>query len=328
MNAPEQNPFIAKDIFCPICLIPTRQARVKRHLYVEQALDIDRRTSGYIWKVKELEHIHPHLYFMWHCPHCRFTASSQIFEDPTSGQTLTLEQTRAHYVRATREDPGVERVLSLLSTGVTPGGPWDHQQAIRLHLLAIYVLNLVAKQTAAPDYLNLGRYSLRLAWLWRDLDRDPALGRAFSPTLQKVAQALAAFWPQLPADDATASRQAAGYYEELLNDAQYLERGGEPGEIHLLVARIHLQQRQLEPARRHWSLAWSLAQRHEITRKELESETYRLQEKIRAAAPALVPALRMKFEETSSAHLKADAAGRNLRNKSNQVRDLIDDLEA
>ncbi len=322
----EQNPFVAKEVPCPICLLPSRQLRLKKHLYMEQERDIDLRTRTYVWKSKGLAHLHPPLYHMWHCRHCRFTASQQAFENPVKELRLTIEQARKAMQRVNAEDASANRVITVLSHGLE-GPQIDHQQAARLHLLAIYDLLLLARETGVGDVFNLARYLLRLAWLYRDIAQSPQLGQSAGAALAKVAAVLARDWPEIPASDFQASLQAAAYYQAVLNDPQRLEEVGEVGDLQLLVARILIQQKRLDEAKLAWGRAHEMARGLEVKKKDLERQSSQWQEKIRTSPPALAQSYRDELKEVTARLVRTDAAARSLRNKVQQARDPLEMLE-
>lgn len=319
----ETSPFLTKTVTCPLCQLPSPQRRLKRHLYQEQKRDIDLRPQSYFWKGKGLAVQHPLIHFLWHCPGCRFTAWPGVWENPMRGIGGTLAKYRAALRPQPGEAPEAAMSMGLLLKGLT----WpevDFFQGLRLHLLAVQQLLMLKSATGVQDSINLGRYCLRLSWLYRELDERPELSPA-AGQMRALAQALAPHWPEAPLDEETASRQAVAYYEAGASEASAVEDVGELCNLLLLITRIHLKLRQWDPARLYWSKALELTRNLEQRKQQLEGAYHQLQDRARSEARAVADMARQRQEEVTNAIVELDAKVRGMRLKVQQVRDLIQD---
>lgn len=324
----EQSPrqasaFISKSVVCPLCQQSSLQRRLKRHLYQEQNRDIDLRPRSYLWKAKGLAVPHPLIHFLWHCPTCRFTAWPAVWENPLRGIGVTLTKYREAMRPRPSEDPDTAMALGLLLRGL----PWpelDYFQGLRLHLLAALELIMLKRATGVQDSINLGRYCLRLSWLYREMNERPELSPA-AAQMRALGKALAPHWPDVPLDEETASRQAVAYYEAGAAEASAVEDVGELCNLLLLITRIHLKLRQWDPARLYWSKAFELTRNLEQRKQQMEGDYHQLQDRTRSDARAVAEMARQRQEELTNAIVELDAKVRNMRLKVQQARDLIQD---
>jgi uncharacterized protein (DUF2225 family) len=302
---------------------PSPQRRLKRHIYQEQDRDIDLRPRSYFWKAKGLAVQHPLIHALWHCPGCRFTAWPASWETPLRGIGVTLNKYREALRPRPEQDPGAAMAMGLLVKGLS----WpelDFFQGLRLHLLATLELTMLKRATGVQDSINLGRYCLRLSWLYRELGERPELSPA-AEQMRVLAKALAPHWPEAPLDEEAASRQAVAYYETGASEATAVEDVGELCNLLLLITRIHLKLRQWDPARLYWSKAFELTRNLEQRKQQLESAYHQLQDRSRSDARAVVEMARQRQEEVTNAIVELDAKVRGMRLKVQQARDLIQD---
>lgn len=318
------NPFISKEVLCPVCQKKSTQRRIKAHLFPEKSRDVDFRPLAYQRAKKGLEHIHPLVHYLWHCPHCQYTAWPGAYEDPVKALPLSIGKYRA----ALAEPPGPEkapgRVWERLTMGLdTPD--LDFVLGIKLHLLAIFQLLLVQGHTGARDSLNLGRYYLRLSWLYRELEEQADL-KAQAGQARAMLEELRVDWPQAPADAEAAASLAAQEYETGLGQSNALENLGEVCDLMLLITRIHIKLKRVEPARLTWSKAHDLARGVEAGKRSLEDQYYKLQDQTRSATKVVADAAKAAMPEISAKIVEMDALARAIRNKTQEVRNLLHDL--
>lgn len=319
----EVSPFITKTVECPLCNLTGPQRRLKRHLYIEQKRDIDLRPLSYQWRGKVLAVPHPLIFFLWHCPGCRFTARPAAWENPTRGVSLTLAKYRAVLQDPSSQDQAAVKVQKLLLAGLN----WpevDFEQGLRLHLLAVHQLLQVQKATGVLDSLNLARYCLRLSWLYRELAERPEL----SPTvarLDKIREHLASLWPEAPLNDAQALRAAVANYEIGATNASAVEDVGELCKLLLLITRIHIKLRQFNQAKLYISKAAELPNNLIRRKQQMEAAYYKLEQLARSDARVVVEMARKKKEEVSTQIVELDSKARGMRFKVQEMRDLLQD---
>ncbi len=319
------NPFISKEVACPVCERKSTQRRIKGHLFVEKNRDVDLRPLGYQRAKKGLEHIHPLVYYLWHCPHCRYTAWPGAYENPVKVLPLTIAKYRAVLLEPPGPEKAAGRVWERLSLGLD-APDLDFFLGCKAHLLAIFQLLLVQSQTGVRDSLNLARYYLRLSWLYRELAEQPDLAASAGQVRALIGE-MKADWPKAPADAQAAAGQAALEYEAVVSNSSAMENVGEVCNLLLLITRIYIKLRRSEPARGMWSKAHELIRQTENAKRSLEDQYYRLQDQARSATKVVADAAKAGMPEISARIVETDALARGMRNKVQEVRGLIHDLD-
>lgn len=246
-------PFAEITVACPLCNAPSLHRMIKTKLYTEGPKDIDLRPTKLAWADKELAKHHPRLYFMQHCPSCHFTAGHTVFAEPMKDCAMRLSKFRDTLTRLRATDFLVNKVINFLGSGIDLNR-FGMIQALKLHLLAIFQLQLFP-EFAQKDAMNLARYCLRLAWLYRDVQE---LVKKMGQPATKVTELLAALkedWPEAPDSEATALKMAAAYYCTTLERSHVVKTGYDEVQLFLLVVRIHLQLGNSQEARRFFGLS-------------------------------------------------------------------------
>jgi len=318
------NPFITKEVACPVCEKKSPQRRIKGHLFVEKSRDVDLRPTAIQRAKTGLEHIHPLVYYLWHCPHCRYTAWPGVFENPVKALPLTIAKYRAVFLEPLGQEQAAGRVLERLALGLE-AADLDFFLGVKAHLLAIFQLLLIQSQTGVRDSLNLGRYYLRLSWLYRELAERGDL-KVDADQVRALVQELGKDWPQVPADDQAAASRAAQEYEAVVSGAGAPENLSEVCNLLLLITRIYIKLKLADQARRYWSKAHELVRGVENTKRALEDQYSRLQDQRRSATKVVADAAKAGMPEISAKVVEMDALGRAIRNKTQEVRNLIHDL--
>ena len=196
---------------------------------------------------------------------------------------------------------------------------------VKMHLAAIFQLMLLLAMTGVRDSLGLGRYYLRLSWLYRELEEHPE----FRDDAQQVRALLAGLrqdWPQVPSDAVAAASRAAKEYENAISQSTALESPGEACDLMLLVARIYIKLGRHDAARQVWGKASQLARSVEASKRSLEEQYSKMQDQAHSSAKSIAEAAKEAMPEISKQIVETDALGRSLRNKTQEVRNLIHDL--
>ena len=236
--APKHNAIVKFSVKCAICGATSEQYRINPRLFWHQALDLDLQPRNF-QTLKDMESQHPPLYYMWHCPACHFTAGYKYFSDPLKDVAIRVEMVSQRLRETYKNDPAFKAVIDQLSENITLH-QMDFVQAIKLHLLAIRIL-VVIENMVKHNFLNLGRYFLRLGWLHRDLSERPEQLAAARSALNDLHTSLQPFWPGLPDSETTALTQAAEYYTRTLEDSRLLKTPVDKINVHQLIGRIHIK---------------------------------------------------------------------------------------
>ncbi len=236
---PKLNPFGKSTLPCPICEIETVHIYIKPRLFVERDKDVDYYPRSVRWLKEGLGNLHPRFYYIRYCPKCFFAAGDEIFKNPVESSTISLEKFRKLYISSCLKDPKILKIMQFLAKGIDMKSI-DFYQCFRLHLLAILQLQL-CEPIATRDATDLGRYCLRLAWLYRDVNSDSNLRKQFSQRINNLLKSLKTVWPELPINEKKSLIMARDYYQVTLSNSYKVDT--EVSEINLLylIARINLK---------------------------------------------------------------------------------------
>jgi uncharacterized protein (DUF2225 family) len=262
-----QNPFLRASVTCPICKMEHEQIKLKSHLFIEQGRDIDLKPLTILRKKKGLGHIHPAVFFMWHCPHCHYTAARSEYEDPLKDSVVRPEKLKKAIVLAYKNDPSIHQVFDLLSP-IEYDEKMTHYNAVQLYLLAIYQMQLV-DDFVNKEPINIGRYSLRLAWLYRDIESSEMLKKKNAADIKTLTKNAQKYWQDVPSDEQRALKMSIDFYEKTLTGTTTIKSDQAEVDMVLLISRIYLKLNQLPEARKYLERARELLRHFEERRKKL-----------------------------------------------------------
>ncbi len=230
---------------CPICGTETRYTFIKSRLYVEQNLDIDYYPRKVHWLAQVDTEENPRLFYMQHCRVCHFTADHSFFTEPFKDSGVSLELFRPKFVKKRyKGEEDVNKLIELLACDEQRPGYLD---ALKLHLLAIFQLQRFEKE-AQRESVNLGRYYLRVAWLFRDIARDEALQKTYNHKFAELFETLRPYWADVPADEPSAIRLALKHYGIAHNVSKVVQEACAEINLLTLMVRLHLTLGELEEA--------------------------------------------------------------------------------
>lgn len=259
-NTAGLNPFSQDNQPCPLCEADVPFQYVKPRLYAERGKEVDLRPKSVEWQRSGFEHLQPRLYYMRYCPHCLFTAGGEIFKEPTKNCNVSITKIKQN-LAALKNDPQKKLILQMLSKGINISA-LDYYQAFKLNLLAIFQLQTV-EQIANRDAMDLGRYCLRLAWLYRDVGTNAELRKQFGPTMNKVVHTLKKGWPAIPWNEKTALEMAENYYQTTLKQSHTVETDMDEVSLLLIITRINLKLGKFKEAHQLLSMAKDKARKFE-----------------------------------------------------------------
>lgn len=242
-----KDPFLRRKVACPICGHSTEQRGLKTNLFRAESKDQDLRPHGFRWELKNLASFHPPFYYVWYCPKCYFAAGRQFYEDPLNNCFLPMRKFVDGIVKKYKEEPISKKIVNLCTSDID----LDHftfLQAFKLHLLAIFWLEGF-KEFTERDAMNLARYYLRVAWLFRDLSEDEEAMKAEGPSIDAFFAKLKELWGEgLVDSDDSAIEKAAEYYEVTLGASEVVETAVDELNMLIIVAQIRLKLKHLKPA--------------------------------------------------------------------------------
>lgn len=158
------SPFFLAKVECPVCGQINEFENIKAGAYTETKRDTDFCPKGVIWTNPEFQNINPLLYFMATCPNCFYTHEfSQSFKEWKKDRFFATYQLNSIQERHKQELEQEGSVINRLGEALDPEGHPFESAVIKL-LLGIYDEKLTGEYNA----LNVGRYYLRIAWLYRE----------------------------------------------------------------------------------------------------------------------------------------------------------------
>lgn len=159
-----ESPFFLTKVECPVCKTINEFENIKVGAYIEEDHDTDFSPLGRQWRNPKYEIYNPLLFFMATCENCLYTREfNQAFKDwknDTAFRSYRLKPVQTRHLEALSVDGSVLKML---------GQARDAQlnpfaTAVTKFLLGIYDELLLEH----PRRLDLGRFYLRIAWLFRE----------------------------------------------------------------------------------------------------------------------------------------------------------------
>jgi uncharacterized protein (DUF2225 family) len=158
------SPFFMTKVECPVCGQVNEFENIKAGAYTETGRDTDFCPNGRVWANPEYQKINPLLYFMATCRNCFYTHEfNESFKEWKSDRSFITHRLSLIRERHKEELKQEESLINRLGQALDPEGHPFESAMIKL-LLGIYS----ERTTEKPNALDLGRYFLRIAWLYRE----------------------------------------------------------------------------------------------------------------------------------------------------------------
>lgn len=162
---PSESPFLNFKVECPICKTINEFETVRVGAYTESGRDTDFCPVEIKWRFPRYQGYNPLLFFTATCENCfytrEFSNKFKEWKNDTNFRTYRLKAIKEkHLEQLSIADSPVKLIGSALDTQRHP-----NETAILKLLLAIYD-ELLAER---PHALDLGRFYLRMAWVFRGL---------------------------------------------------------------------------------------------------------------------------------------------------------------
>jgi hypothetical protein len=223
-----------------MCQAASYQYRMNNRVFWNRDIDIDLQPQNYA----VLDHVdksfHPPLYYMWYCPECHFTAGYRHFIHPLKDVYVKVDAVAKRIREAYANDKPFRQTVKLLVKGGVDVERMDFFMGLRLHLLALRELELI-EDMVKQYFLNLGRYCLHLAWLYRDLEKNPEEKQNVQPRLDELAEELREVWPKMPCNEYEALSRAADYYDQTFERSPQVRTVIDEVSILQVIARIYIK---------------------------------------------------------------------------------------
>jgi uncharacterized protein (DUF2225 family) len=173
------NAIIFSRVECPVCGSLNEFETVKADAYSESGRDADFCPTGIKWSSAKYQHLNPLAFFVATCPNCFYSREfTNDFRD-WKGDKYFISQKlkwakKKHLEQLGLADSVIKKLGSVIDLTNRP-----NESAVIKLLLAIYDELLLER----PSYLDLGRWYLRVAWIFRDLRES---GNPNADVLKKV----------------------------------------------------------------------------------------------------------------------------------------------
>ena len=234
----KRNPLIKANVTCPMCKTQHFQYRLNPRMFWNQDRDIDLQPRNYAC-IKGFEQYHPPLFDMWHCPVCHYTAGHKDFLEPLKNVHIRPEVVAHKFRETSQVDDTFKSIIALLSKNVSDESI-TFARAIQLNLLAIYILMFI-ETMIKQNQINLGRYNLRLAWLFRDLKDNTEASEKETPEITEMMTQLRTYWADAPGSEEEALKQALVCYQRTFEDSLAMKSPVDEINILQLIARINVK---------------------------------------------------------------------------------------
>lgn len=167
-----ESPFLTYKIECPICKTVNEFESVRVGAYTEDGRDSDFRPTNIQWRFPRYQGHNPLLFFTATCENCFYTRelNNKFKEWKTDNHFRTYRLKRIkeqHLELLSTADSVIKQIADMIDTGRYP-----NESAILKLLLAIYDESLAER----PNALDLGRFYLRVGWVFRDMESGEDAG--------------------------------------------------------------------------------------------------------------------------------------------------------
>lgn len=158
-----QEPFFYSTIECPVCKTKNKFENIRAGSYTESGKDTDFCPTGRVWQDSLYQNHDPLMYFMATCEECYYTRefnnSYKKWGSDTPFKTYRLQTIREKHL----EEYSVSgSIIQLLGSHIN-SEKYPFESSVNKFLLGIYDEMLAARSSS----LDLGRFYLRIAWLFR-----------------------------------------------------------------------------------------------------------------------------------------------------------------
>ena len=162
---PSDSPFLLFKVECPICKTINEFEQIKVGAYTEGSRDTDFCPQDIQWRFPRYQACNPLLYFTATCSNCfytrEFTNSYREWKSDNAFRTYRLKTVKTRHLEELSTSGSVVRKLG---EAIDPQR-YPNESAIIKMMLAAFDEQLAEHSSN----LDMGRYYLRMAWVFRDL---------------------------------------------------------------------------------------------------------------------------------------------------------------
>jgi tetratricopeptide (TPR) repeat protein len=162
---PSESPFLIQKVECPVCKTINEFEQIKVGAYNEDGRDTDFCPRQIVWRYPKYQAYNPLVFFTATCSNCyytrEFTNKYREWKGDNAFRTLQLKTIKAKHLE---ELSVAESVVRQLGEAIDISR-YPNESAIVKLLLAVFDAQL----TEHPNNLDLGRFYLRIGWVFRHL---------------------------------------------------------------------------------------------------------------------------------------------------------------
>jgi uncharacterized protein (DUF2225 family) len=157
------SPLFYTTVSCPICGAQNKFENIRKGAYSISGTDTDFMPLGIKWKSEKMRNVNPLLFFIATCSKCYYSVelneSFKRWKDDTHFCNYKLKPLREVYQEHLKNENGL---IKMLGHTLDPDN-YPNETAICKLLLSIFQ----EKLNSHPSHLTLGRYYLRIGWIFR-----------------------------------------------------------------------------------------------------------------------------------------------------------------
>ena len=160
-----ESPFFLSKVECPICKTINEFETVKLGAYYENGRDTDFCPQDIKWRFPRYQSYNPLVFFTATCSNCYYTREfTNNFKEWKKDQTFRLYRLKTVKEKHLDKLANADSIIRSMGEAIDPGRHPNKSGIIKIHL-AIFD-ELLSERFSN---LDLGRFYLRIGWIFRDL---------------------------------------------------------------------------------------------------------------------------------------------------------------
>jgi len=185
-----ESPFLNIKVECPVCQTINEFEQIKVGAFTEDGRDTDFCPKDITWRYPKYQAYNPLVFFTATCSNCFYTREfSNKYREWKSDNAFRVFQLKAIKPKHLEQLSQADSVVRQLGEAINLHRYPNESAIIKLHL-AVFD----AQQTEHPSSLDLGRFYLRIGWVFRSLNEsdDPNMSH-LSGLVTEIGDKLAGF---------------------------------------------------------------------------------------------------------------------------------------
>jgi uncharacterized protein (DUF2225 family) len=216
MTKQQDSPIFMSKLECPVCGTKFEVETIKVGAYNEEGRDTDFRPKKRKWLNPDFQKYNPLLFFMSVCPNCyftkEFTSKYKDWKSDTVFKNYRQKNLKEKHLKELKYDDGVIKTLARN----LDADKYPFQTAVLKMLLGIY------DEQFNLQYSNLdvGRYYLRIAWLFRENSQSDKSGEgqlaSHAMKIEDIILRLSGYYEQIREDKKALAASSAEFIKDPL----------------------------------------------------------------------------------------------------------------